>query len=101
MKRALLICFVLLAIPVFGQLKDLRTQAEFDPILESADGKLKDFLAVLTEFTAEATAINKNKLNDDVNAIRELRKMIEMTHSGNGGNRGINLERVFAVATGL
>jgi hypothetical protein len=100
MQRRLLICFVLLAVPLFGQIKDMPTQAEFDPILENADSKLKDYLATLTEFRAEATAINESKLNEDLNAIRQLRQMIQVTHSG-VGNHGINLARVYGIVAGL
>jgi hypothetical protein len=100
MKRRLLICFVLLAVPLFGQIKDMPTQAEFDPILENAESKLKDYLATLTEFRVEAAAINKSKLDEDVNSIRQLRQMIQAAHSG-VGNHGINLTRVYGIVTGL
>jgi len=47
-------CLILLCAPAPALLKDMPSQAEFDPILENADKKLKDFVATLTEFRIEA-----------------------------------------------
>lgn len=100
MKQRLLICLVMLAVPAFGQIKDMPTQAEFDPILENADSKLKAFEATLTEFKAEATVMNKSKLDGDLNAIHQLLQMVELAHSGSG-NHGMNLTRAYSIVTSL
>jgi hypothetical protein len=63
------------------------SQAEFDPILENADKKLKDFVATLTEFRVEAAALDQARLNDDLNAAKQIQQMIHSTHSGSGGNQ--------------
>ncbi len=39
------------------------SEAEFDPILENADSKLKGFLATLTEFRVEAAAMDQERLD--------------------------------------
>lgn len=68
--------------------------------LENADSKLQDFQATLTEFNAEATAIGKSKLDSDLEAIRQARKMVAATHSGKTSG-GINLERVYSLVITL
>jgi len=37
-------------------------QAEFEPILENADRKVKDFVATLTKYRAEASEIDNERL---------------------------------------
>jgi hypothetical protein len=77
------------------------SQAEFDPILENADKKLKDFVATLTEFRVEAAALDQARLNDDLNAAKQIQQMIHSTHSGSGGNQGINMQRLVGLLSGL
>jgi hypothetical protein len=86
-----------------AQLKDMPSQAEFDPILENAENKLKGFVATLTEFRAEAAALNEQMLTDDLESIRELQQAIQMTRStGNGGaNKGLNMQRLVLVLGGF
>jgi hypothetical protein len=81
-------------------LKDMPSQAEFDPILDNADNKLKDFIAILTKYRTEASAIDSKRLEKNLRDLEQLRKIIAVTHSGPGngtGNGGINLVRVFSV----
>ncbi len=79
-----------------GQVKDMPSQAEFDPILDNADSKLKDFETTLTEFRAEAVEIGRDKLDQDLKGIQQTRAMIQTAHSG-GPNRGINMERLVGI----
>jgi hypothetical protein len=98
-----LLALVALCVPTVAQLKDMPTQAELDPILENADNKVKGFLATLTEFKAEAAALDEQKLNDDLEGIENVRKAIQVTHSSNdhGKNGGVNMERLVVLLTGL
>jgi hypothetical protein len=88
----LLVCFN----SAKAQLKDMPSQAEIDPILESAEGKLKDFEATLTEFKPEAVVIGRDKLDKDLKGIRQTISMIQSAHSG-GHNRGINIQRLVGI----
>ena len=83
-----------------AQVKDMPSQAEFDPILENADSKVKDFLATLTKYQVIASKIDKERLEKDRHDFGQLREMIQITHSG-PGNHGINLGRIFIIVTNL
>src|SRR5713226_7589880 len=91
-------CFFLLGTPARAQLKDMPSPAEFDPILESADSKVKDFLATLTKYRVEASEIDSERLEKDLHDFRQLREMIEAAHSGSG-DHGINLTRILGIVT--
>lgn len=96
-----LLCVSLQTIPAQAQLKDMPSQAEFDPILENADKKLKDFASTLTEFRAEATALDRDRLADDLRSIGDIQKIIQTTHGGATQGNGINLTRALSIVTGL
>jgi hypothetical protein len=89
-------CLVLVGTRVQAQVKDMPSQAEFDPILDNADSKVKDFIATLTKYQAEANEIDKERLEKDLHDLGQLRAIIAVAHSGNG-NHGINLQRIFGV----
>jgi hypothetical protein len=72
------------------------SQAEFDPILENADAKVRDFLATLNKYRAEASEIDKERFEKDLQDFGNLRRLIAATHSGTG-NHGMNLGRVFSI----
>lgn len=97
----------LLGLVLFGsgacaQVRDMPSQAELDPILENADAKLKDFLATLTEFKSEASALDADRLSEDVKSIQQLRQMIEATHSSpHAKNSGVNMLRLVGILSGL
>lgn len=93
--------FLLLGIPAQAQLRDLPSQAEFDPILENAEKKLKDFVATLTEFRAEAAAIDPERLATDLRSVQQLQEMIQSAHTGTVKKNGINLQRLVAILAGL
>jgi len=76
------------------------SQAEFDPILENADGKVKDFLSTLGKYRVEARDIDNERLEKDLHDFQQLREMIEIAHSGTG-NHGINLKRILVIVTSL
>ena len=89
---------VLLGTRVQAQVKDMPSQAEFDPILENADNKLKDLLGTLTEFRPEATALNRDKLEQDLKDIQQVREMIQAAHSGEGRTKkGMNMARLVGI----
>jgi hypothetical protein len=94
-------CLILLGTPAQAQLKDMPSQAEFDPILENADKKLKDFVATLTEFRIEAAAMDRERLDEDLKSVKQLQQMIQITHSGTGGNKGANMQRLAGIVFGL
>jgi len=96
-------CFLLLGTLAQAQLKDVPSQAEFDPILENADTKLKGFIATLAEFRVEAANFDRETLDKDLEDFRELRKLIQVTRSyGSGGkNKGINMGRLVLILSGL
>ncbi len=100
-NRLMIFAFlILLGAPAQAQLKDMPSQAEFDPILENADKKLKDFIATLTEFQVEA-AMDPERLDTDLKAIRQLQQMIQVAHSGSRENKGINMLRLVGILAGL
>jgi hypothetical protein len=76
------------------------SQAEFDPILDNADSKVKDFLATLSRYQAEANEIDKERLEKDLQDFGRLPGMIAVAHSGTG-NHGINLGRIFAIVSSV
>ncbi|HEV2021043.1 MAG TPA: hypothetical protein VGQ94_00790 [Terriglobales bacterium] len=84
-----------------AQLKEMPSQAEFDPILDNADSKLKAFVATLTEFRVEAAAMDKERLDTDLKDIRRLQQMIQATKSGTKGRNGINMQRLVVVLGGI
>ncbi len=93
---------ILLGVPARAQLKDMPSQAEFDPILDRADSNLKDFAATLTEFRAEAAEIDRDRLDRDLKAIRQLREVIPFAHSAEGRtNKGLNMERLVGILSGV
>lgn len=93
-------CLILLGTPARGQLKDMPSAAEFDPMLENADSKVKDFLATLTKYKVEASEIDRERLEKDLHDFGRLGEMIEIAHSGTG-NHGMNLLRIFGIVTAL
>jgi hypothetical protein len=97
----LFICVILLGAPARAQLKDMPSQAEFDPILENADQKLRDFVATLAEFRVEADALDRERLNTDLKSIKQLQEMIQITHAGAAKNSGVNMQRLVAILAGL
>jgi hypothetical protein len=92
---------LLLPAPAQAQLKDMPSQAEFDPILENAGKKLKDFVATLTEFRIEAAAMDQERLDGDLKAVKQLQEMIQVAHSGSGENKGANMLRLVGILAGL
>jgi len=92
---------ILLGAPAQAQLRDMPSQAEFDPILENADKKLKDFVATLTEFRIEAAAMDLERLDEDLKSVKQLQQMIQITHSGTGENKGANMQRLVGILSGL
>lgn len=90
-----LVFLMLFGIPASAQLKDMPSQAEFDPILENADGKLKDLAAILTEFQTEASQIDPDRLQADLKGIQQTRDMMRVAHSGDDrSNKGISIQRL-------
>ena len=85
-----------------SQIKDIPSQAEFDPILENADSKLRDFQATLSTFRAEASALDEDRLRADLDSIAQLHQMIEITHSSTKAkNAGFNMQRLIGILSGL
>jgi hypothetical protein len=93
-------CFILLGTAARAQVKDMPSQAELDPILENADGKVKDFLATLTKYREEASEIDRERFEKDLHDFGQLREMIGVAHSG-AGNHGMNVARIFGIVTSL
>lgn len=91
----------LLGGPAQAQLKDMPSQAEFDPILENAGKKLKDFVATLTEFQIEAAALDRERLDEDLKSVQQLQGMIRITHAASGENKGVNMQRLVGILAGL
>ena len=79
-----------------AQVKNMPSQAEFDPILESADSSLKDLGAIFAEFHAEAAQLDAKRLDDTLQGIEQTHKVIASAHSG-PANQGINVQRLVAV----
>jgi hypothetical protein len=100
MRHAILLLFLVCCLSIQAQIRDIPTQAEFDPILENGDRKLKDFVGTLTKYRVEATALDKERLEKDLHDYQQLREMIEMAHSGTG-RHGINVARIFSIVAGL
>src|ERR1039457_3309692 len=91
-----------LQVPVTrAQIKDMPSQAEFDPILDSADKKLKDFASTLNEFKSVAAGLDRERLTDDLSSIQEVQNIIRVTHSGTAQGNGVNLVRLMGIVTGL
>jgi hypothetical protein len=91
-----------------AQLKDMPSQAEFNPILENADKKLKDFASTLTQFRSEAASLDQERLDTDLKSVQTLREMIQVTSApaeptreGDGGKKGINMVRLVGILVGL
>jgi len=91
---------LLLGIPAQAQVKDMPSQVELDPILESADKKVKDFLATLTKYRVEASEIDNERLEKDLRDFGQLREMIQVTHSGKG-NHGMSFRRIISILISL
>ncbi len=86
----------------YGQVKDLPSQAELDPILENLNTKLKDFAATLTDFKPEATTLDRDRLTEDLESIKRLQEMVRVTHSGRQGNQnGLNMRRLVGLLSGV
>jgi hypothetical protein len=73
------------------------SQAEFDPILENVDKKLKDFASTLSDFRAEASREDRERLDTDLAAIGQAQEVIKVAHSGNGKKTGVNMQRLVAI----
>ncbi len=99
-RLAIFACVMLLGTVAHAQLKDMPSPAEFDPILENADSKVKDFLATLTKYRVEGAEIDSERLEKDLHDFRQLREMIQAAHSGTG-NHGMTLVRVFGIIVSL
>jgi len=99
-QLAITVCFLLTGLAAQAQLKDMPSQAEFDPILENANTKVKDFLSTLGKYHAEATEIDRERLETDLHDFQQLRELIGSAHSGSG-NHGINLTRIVGILAGL
>ncbi len=99
-QLAVTACFLLLGLTAQAQLKDMPSQAEFDPILENADSKVKDFLSTLGKFRVEASEIDRERLEKDLHDFQQLREMIAAAHSG-VGNHGVNVARLLGIVTAL
>src|ERR1700737_3094836 len=99
-KTFWLVAFILFCAPARAQLKDIPSHAELDPILENADGKVKDFLATLTKYRTEASEMDRERLEKDLHDFKQLREMIGAGHSGTG-NRGMSVARIFGIVTSL
>ena len=94
----ILLSLVLLGPVAPAQVKAMPSQSELDPILDNADAKLKAFLANLTEFKSEAAALDKQRLDGDLNSIGEVLRMIQATHSSvNAKNAGVNMQRLVVI----
>ena len=86
-----------------AQVKDMPSQAEFDPILENAETKLTSVVATLTEFRAEAAALDAEILDVDLKSFGELLRVIQVTRvtGDSSTNKGVNMERLVAVMGGF
>ena len=102
-RLAILACLVTFGTPAQAQVKDMPSQAEFDPILENADTKLKSLLATLTEFRGEANGMDHERYDEDLKTFGELRKLIQVTRANGGrdANRGINMGRLVIILGGV
>ena len=101
-RLAIFGCVMLLGTVAQAQLKDMPSQAEFDPILENADSKLKEFVAILTEFSVEAAAMDRERLDTDLKDFQALRELIQTTRSGSKkGPKGINMQRLVMILGGF
>jgi hypothetical protein len=96
-------CLFMLGTQARAQVKDMPSQAELDPILENVDNKLKDLITTLTEFRVEAVAMDRERLDKDLEDFRKVRKVTQLTSAdGNSAtNRGINMERLVLILGGL
>jgi hypothetical protein len=83
-----------------AQVKDMPSQAEFDPILENAENKLKDFVATLTKFRSEAMALDEKKLTEDLEAIRNTQQVLQVTR-GSGAMNGLNMTRLVGLLSAI
>jgi hypothetical protein len=100
-KLSILAFLTLSGITAQAQVKDMPAQAEFDPILENAEKKLTDFVATLAEFRVEAGAIDRKMLVTDLKSVEQLQKMIQVAHSGSGETKGVNMQRLVGILSGL
>lgn len=102
-SRLVILAFLipLLGTPARAQLKDLPSQAEFDPILENVDAKIKDFIATLAEFRVEAAAMDPERLDTDLKEFQQLRQMIRSTETGPTDHNGINMQRLVIILSGV
>jgi hypothetical protein len=101
-RLAIFACVMLLGTVAQAQLKDMPSQAEFDPILENADSKIKDFIATLTKFRVEAAAMDPERLDKDLKDFQALRQLIQITRSGPHRDRnGVNMGRLVMVLGGV
>jgi hypothetical protein len=101
MRQLIVFLFLVCASGVaVGQLKDMPTQAEFDPILENADAKMRDFLSTLRKYRAEASEVDGERLQRDLRDFEQVRQVIAIAHSG-AGNHGFTVGRLFTIVTSL
>lgn len=100
-KLAMLALVVLVGTITQAQLKDMPSQAEFDPILENADDKLKGLVATLTEFRVEAAALDRQRLDNNLRESRRIQEAIQATKSGANGHNGISMSRLVGVLSSI
>jgi hypothetical protein len=84
-----------------AQVKDMPSQAEFDPILENADEKMRSLFATLTEFRTEAVSMDRERYDEDLKSLGELRKLIQVTRTDGSHDvtKGINMGRLVIILT--
>lgn len=100
-KLGIFAVLILIAAPARAQIKDMPSQAELDPILENADSKVGDFIATLTKFRVEASAMDPERLEKDLKDFNNLREMIRVAESGPTNRNGINMQRLLGILTGV
>ena len=87
-------------LPAHGQLKEIPSQAELDPILDRTDKKLADFLSTLNKYQTEASEIDRERLLNDQRDFEQLRKVIVSAHGGTKG-QGFSLGKMVAILSGV
>jgi hypothetical protein len=99
-RLAVFACLIVAGTQAQAQVKDMPSQVELDPVLENADEKVKDFLVTLTNYRAEASKLDNERLEKDLHDFAQLREMIQKAHSGRG-NSGITLGRILGILASL
>jgi hypothetical protein len=96
-RLVIFFCMIFVSFPSGAQSRDMPSQAEFDPILDNVDKKLKDFASTLSDFRAEATREDRGRLDTDLTAIGQAQKVIKAAHTEDGGKTGVNMQRLLAI----